>query len=159
MSLSKQSDFQKLMAGVVGPKLDTLGFKEVLLKDCMRPELLFNKGRIWFGASWDYRDQYLDVTLGHLYWFKDVMPRVIVLGDYAAYISQMRNLQEKSPGYLTRVAETVRDTIESALRIYEQRYEEMLAERKDATKLKYPKEFFIHLGSEVTKEELVKFAT
>ena len=87
MPLNKRSEFQELIAGIVVPKLSALGFQEVLLKHCMHPEVLFNRDRIWFGASWDYRDQYLEIELGHLYWFKDVMPRVIVLGDYGTYIS------------------------------------------------------------------------
>ena len=146
------------MAAVVGSKLSVLGFQEVFLKDCIHPEVLFNRNRIWFGASWDYRDQYLEVELGHLYWFKDVMPRVIVLGDYGSYVPEIKKLQQDDSRYLTKIAETIRDTIESALSTYEQRYEQILAERKNPQKLKYRNEFFTHLGSEVSKEELDKFA-
>lgn len=70
-----------------------LGFKEVILKDCMCPEVLYNKGSLWFSASWDYRDRYLELDLGHLYWFKDVMSRVIVLGDYQNYLSNDKTKQ------------------------------------------------------------------
>src|SRR5688572_5177379 len=49
----------------------------------MRPEYLFRKDRTWFSLSWDWRDQYLDVCLGRLFWFRDVMPRVVVIGDFS----------------------------------------------------------------------------
>jgi hypothetical protein len=65
------------------PMLAKLQFEEVRLKDCMRPEFLFRKSRIWFSLSWDWRDQYLDVCLGRLFWFRDVMPRVVVIGDFS----------------------------------------------------------------------------
>ena len=158
MPLNKRSDFQRLMAEVAGPKLDALGFQEVLLKDCMHPEVLFSRDRIWFGASWDYRDQYLEVELGHLYWFKDVMPRVIVLGDYGSYTPEIKKLKRDGEQYLIRVAETIRDTFETALSIFEERYDEVLAERKNPRNLKYRKEFFMHLGPEVSKNDLDKFA-
>jgi hypothetical protein len=146
MSLGKRSEFQKEMDVTLKPKLVRLGFQEIVLKDCIHPEVLFNNGRLWFGASWDYRDQYLEVDLGHLYWFKDVMPRVIVLGDYGSYSSQVKSLQRDAPNYIRKVAEVVRDSIENAIETYNARYEEILAERKNPKNLKYRAEFFSHLG-------------
>lgn len=70
MSLGKRSEFQKEMDITLKPKLMMLGFQEIVLKDCIHPEVLFNKGRLWFGASWDYRDQYLEVDLGHIFWLR-----------------------------------------------------------------------------------------
>ncbi len=147
------------MTEIAGPRFEALGFHEVLLKDCMRPEILFNRGRIWFGASWDYRDQYLEVELGHLYWFKDVMPRVIVLGDYGSYVSEFKRLKQDEPLFLSKVAETIRDTFDCALSTYEARYDDVLAQRKNPQNLKYRKEFYMHLGPEVSKNELVNYAT
>lgn len=137
----------------------TLGFQEVVLKDCIHPEVLFNNGRLWFGGSWDYRDQYLELDLGHLYWFKDFMPRVIVLGDYGSYSSQVKSLLGDAPNYIRKVAEVVRDSIEKAIETYNLRYDEILAESKNPKNLKYRKEFFSHLGMEVSKEEVAAFAT
>ena len=155
----KKSEFQKEIDTILRPKLEALGFQEVSLKGCMHPEVLFSKDRIWFGASWDYRDQYLEIELGHLFWFQDVMPRVIVLGDYNTYCSQVKSLPPDTVNYLRKVAEMVRDTIEKALVIYNERYDEVLAERRDPKKLKYRAEFFSHLGKEVSKGELARFAT
>ena len=142
---------------IVAPKLKDLGFKEVLLKECMHPEILFNRDRIWLGASWDYRDQYLEVELGHLYWFKDVMPRVIVLGEYGSYVTEFKKLKSDDPDFLTKVAKTIRDSIDCALRTYEARYVDVLAERKNPENLKYRKEFHMHLGSEVSKNDLSRY--
>lgn len=153
----RESEFQIEMRKIVAPKLRSLGFSEVTLKDCIGYEILFNKDRLWFGASWDYRDQYLEVELGHLYWFKDVMPRVIILGSYDAYGSKLKSLSVETDQYLTRVAELVRDSIEGALAIYEQRYNEILAARKNPQSLKYPPEFVMHLGDEVSKADLRRF--
>ncbi len=159
MSHDKRSDFQKQIDLVLRPKLIALGFQEVLLKDCMCPEVLLNRDRLWFGASWDYRDHYLEVELGHLFWFQDVMPRVIVLGDYATYCPELKVIPTDIDNYLRKVAEFVRDTIENAVVIYEKGYEEILAERRNPKKLNYPKEFFTHLGCEVSKSDLERFVT
>ena len=159
MPQNKRSEFQKEIDFVLKPKLMELGFQEVMLEHCMRPEILFNKGRVWFGASWDYRDQYLEIELGHLFWFKDVMPRVIVLGDYVAYCSTLKDIPTNTDNYLRTVAEFIRDTIEDTLVIYEDRYKAILEERKNPKKLKYRKEFYTHLGDEVSKNDLERFIT
>ena len=155
----KKSEFQKEIQNTLTPKLEALGFEEVSLKDCIHPEVLFNKDRLWFGASWDYRDQYLEVDLGHLYWFQDVMPRVIILGNYSTYCSRLKSLPPDADNYLKRVAESVRDSIEDAMAVYNKRYDEILATSKNPKNLKYRAEFFSHLGSEVSRDELAKFAT
>lgn len=89
----KKSDFHKLIDLELKPKLIELGFAEINLDACISPEVLYKNGRLWFGASWDYRDLYLEVDLGHLYWFEDVMPRVIILGGYASYCSKISSKQ------------------------------------------------------------------
>jgi len=159
MSQINRSEFQKELDRTLRPKLETLGFREVVLKDCMQPEFLFNKDRLWFGASFDYRDQYLETDLGRLFWFKDVMPRVIVLGDYGSYCPKLKSLPLDADNSLSVVATTIRESIENAVLIYNQRYEKILAETKNPKKLAYAKEFFIHLGDEVSKNDLARFAT
>jgi hypothetical protein len=74
---------------ILKPKLEESGFTRVNLKGCMCPEYLYNNGRLWFDLSWDWRDRYLEVGLGHLHWFKDVMERVVVVGDYSCYMNQI----------------------------------------------------------------------
>lgn len=157
MPPEKQSEFQIEIDRFLRPKLESLGFTKVTLKDCMRPEVLFNNERLWFGASWDYRDLYLDVDLGHLYWFKDVMPRVMVLGGYSNYSSRINSVKTDSPKYLAQIAEILSDTIEGAIAIYNSRYDEILKSIKDPKKFVRPAEFFTHLGNEVAKSDLEQF--
>ena len=157
MSPNKKSEFQIELDEVLKPKLLKLGFHEVVLKDCIHPEVLFNRGRLWFGASWDYRDQYLDVALGHLYWFRDVIPRVIILGDYATYCTELGAITTATGNYLNQIAEFVRDTFENAIYIYETRYEEILEVAKNPKEPKYRKEFLKHLGKEVLISDLERF--
>jgi len=159
MLQNKKTEFQKEIDVVLKPKLLELGFQEIMLDHCMRPEVLFNNGRLWFSASWDYRDQYLEIRLGHLFWIKDVMPHIIVLGDYVDYYSKLKDLPTNTSNYLRTVVEFIRDSIKDALIIYEDRYEAILAESKNPKKFKYPKEFLILLGGEVSKCDLERFMT
>ncbi len=85
--MKKPAQYEIAFDNLLRPILANLKFEEVRLKDCMRPDLLFGSGRIWFSLSWDWRDQYLDVCLGRLFWFKDVMPRVVVIGDFSYWNS------------------------------------------------------------------------
>ena len=89
-----KSEYHKTIDRVLKSTLLELGFVEVRLMDCMRPKVLYRRKNIWFGTSWDYRDRYLELDLGHLYWFKDVMSRVIVLGDYNSYSSELQKIKE-----------------------------------------------------------------
>ena len=115
------SIYRKAIDRVLGGKLHEHGFKEVRLRDCMSYEALFRKGDLWFGTSWDYRDQHIDVNLGHLYWIKDVMPRVIVAGHYSSFCSEITRLDPNRTDYLEVVATTVADSLESALQGYRER--------------------------------------
>ena len=122
----KKSEYHKLIDRALKPKLTALGFKEFLLGDCICPEVLYGNGRLWFGTSWDYRDQYLEVALGHLYWFADVMPRVIVLGDYSYYVTEAEGYQPNKLKELSEVVEAIDATIEKAISIYKDDYDRIL---------------------------------
>lgn len=152
----KKSDYHKIIDEVLKPSLIELDFEEVNLKDCMRPEVLYRKNNLWFGTSWDWRDQYLELDLGHLYWFKDVMPRVIILGDYSAYCSEIKNTKEMDGNYLINVANTVASTIHNAISVYTERYDQILASQLEK-KSKYATVFLNHLGAEVSDAELSKY--
>ncbi len=155
----KRSDFQQLVDQELKPYLLDLGFKEIILKDCMRPEVLYQKGRLWFGASWDYRDQYLEISLGHLYWFKDVMPRVIIIGSYESYSSELARKLKRTDWKLEDIVKEIRKTIKDAIAKYEERYEEILKSNTDPQKGRRVKEFYTHLGKEATDDELEKYKT
>jgi hypothetical protein len=78
-----QALFERTFKRLLTPPLRTLGFREVLPPDrWIAPMKLFESKNRWFGASWDWRDRYLDVALGRLFRYRDVLPRVIVRGPY-----------------------------------------------------------------------------
>jgi hypothetical protein len=85
----------------------------------MWPEVLLRKDALWFGTSWDWRDQYLQLNLGGLYWLRDVMPRVVVLGEYSAHCTPIKRLSPKTPAYLEDVAAAIEDSIEEVLRAHD----------------------------------------
>lgn len=77
------TDFETTFARLVEPVLFGLGFREVRPPvGWMAPAKLYEFENKWFGASWDWRDQYLEVRLGRLFRFRDVGPRAIVRGHY-----------------------------------------------------------------------------
>ena len=125
----KKSEYHKTIDKYLKPTLNEFGFEEVRLKDCMKEEVLYRKNRLWFGTSWDWRDRYLDVDLGHLYWFKDVMPRFIVVGNYSSYSKEIQNISESDENYLVKVANAIASTLPSAIAVYEERYEKILSVR------------------------------
>lgn len=126
----KKSEYHKIIDRELKPKLIALGFQEVKLKDCMCPEVLYRKNNLWFGTSWDCRDRYLTVDLGHLYWCKDVMARVIVVGDYASYSDEIEKIKETNKSYLVKIASLVANTLQEAVSIYNERYDQIISVQK-----------------------------
>src|SRR4051812_33332382 len=77
----REAEFIAAVDEVVLPVLGPHGFQRVETPDgWIAPTVLFESRNRWFGASWDWRDQYLDANLGRLFLFQDVLPRVIVRG-------------------------------------------------------------------------------
>lgn len=113
-----KDEYPKLVDRLLRPNLLKLGFEQIRLKDCISYERLFRREGIWFGTSWDYRDRYLDLDLGPLFWLKDVMPRVIALGRYSAFVPSVKKIDEKSGDYLQLIVEAVAGSIELALKAY-----------------------------------------
>ena len=122
----------------------------------MKPEVLYRNNKLWLSTSWDWRDRYLDIDLGHLHWFKDVMPRFIVLGNYSSYSNEPNKLKESDEHYLENVANTIANTIETAIKTYNESYEQII-ESYLKKRNKYSTVFKNHLGSEVRDEELSKY--
>jgi hypothetical protein len=113
-------EFPALIEGVVAPSMLDAGFGRVKLKHCISYEGLFYRERIWLGLSWDWRDRWIDVKLGSLYWFQDVMPRVVVLGDYASYCPAVRSILDSPSIDLDKVARLLSDSIDDTLVAYTQ---------------------------------------
>jgi hypothetical protein len=100
------------------PALTALGFREVLLERCMCPEKLFQSTGAWFGTSWDDRERCLDLRLGKLYWMKDVMPRIIVVGKYRDYSPQLPKEDPKDTAELISRVRSVAESFPRALDYY-----------------------------------------
>lgn len=103
--------YQHILEKSVIPKLVGLGFARVILAHCMQPEVLLRKGDLWFGTSWDYRDQYLELNIGGLYWINDVMPRVVVLGEYADVYPAIKRINPSGADFLEKIAAAVVESI------------------------------------------------
>ncbi|MGG6463720.1 hypothetical protein [Solilutibacter silvestris] len=112
------SHYRQIIDRALCKKLIESGFREIQLIDCISYEALFRKGDAWFGTSWDYRDLYLDLNFGHLYWIKDVMPRVIIAGQYSSFYPQIKRLDNTANDYLEKIAASVSGSIETALNKY-----------------------------------------
>ncbi len=154
----KKSDYHKIIDEYLKPALIEYSFEEVRLKDCMKDEVLYQNNRLWFGTSWDWRDRYLDLNLGHLYWFKDVIPRLIVVGNYSSYCNEVQNIPESDENYLVKVAKSISSTLPDAIAVYEERYEKILSALLNK-RSNYTSVFLKHLGNEVKDEDLSEFKT
>ena len=151
----RKSEYQRIIDRVLIPKLVRLGFEKVNLKDCITPEVLYRNKDLWFSTSWDWRDRYLEIDLGHLHWFKDVMPWFIVLGDYSSYCDEINKLKKSDEDYLENVAKTIANTIEAAIK-YNKKNEHNVVSYL-LKRNKYSTVFKKHLGNEVRDEELSKY--
>ena len=122
----------------------------------MQPEVLYRRGRLWFGASYDVRDQWLELKLGHLYWFHDVMPRVIILGDLSQYGMQCPNDGASTEQINNCLADTA-ENFERVLTTYSTRYPEILERHLYPPPRKYSKEYLSCLRTEVQDTELQEY--
>jgi len=147
------SDFKRILTS----ELTRAGFKRVKLQSCMCPEYLYNRDRLWFSISWDLRDQYLDVSLGHLYWFKDVMARAVVIGDFSNYDKNVKwnsiNSETKANVVLDRIAKSLSGAIDTYRVDYEKIYQDFRLSRSKRSGINID-EF---IGKEVSKGELDEY--
>ena len=151
--MKRDSQFVTQVRSTLGSRLSRCGFEPVRLKSCMQPELLYRRGRLWFGASYDVRDQYLELNLGHLYWFRDVMPRVIILGDISHYGIKCPN-DGVSNEQINKCLADIAENFEQALTTYNARYHEILERHLHPPPHKYSKEYLSCLRTEVQESEL-----
>jgi hypothetical protein len=151
-----QSKIKKEFDQILKPVLDKHGFCRVELKSCIHEEQLWRNGRLWFGVSLDWRDQYFEAYLGHLYWFRDVIPRVIILGEYSSYANFDPYKLFRSDG-LVKTLEAIAQTFDQALKKYDRYYDDILKSKLQPKKTKYAKEYIMALGEEVKEQELQKY--
>jgi hypothetical protein len=139
----------------VTPVLNKLGFSRVLLRDCMHPEHLFQSDRIWFSVSWDWRDQYLDVCLGRLFWFRDVMPRVVIIGDYSHWNRTVTWNSIRKHSDCSQVFHEIGNSLPDALARFEAEYADVFAKFIESRDSRVP--IADYVGKEVHVSDLKKF--
>lgn len=154
--MKRESQFVTQVRTALGPALSRCGFASIHLKSCMRPEVLYRRGRLWFGASYDVRDQYLDLNLGHLYWFRDVMPRVIILGDLSQYGIQCPKDSAGPEQVKNSLADTAAN-FERTVARYADEYPAILERHLHPPKRKYSREYLACLQTEVQDGELADY--
>jgi len=152
-----KNNFEGKFISILEPVLNDLGFVKIALTGCIHPEFLFNKERLWFSLSWDWRDRYLDVCLGHLFWFKDVMDRVVVIGDYSNYESQITPSAIDKIGCETKVLELIACSLEEAIGLYEEEYKKILQDFRVSRSRRGGINIDEYIGKEVNIDDLQKF--
>ena len=152
-----QADFERIFKRVLAQPLGTLGFREVVPPDgWIAPMKLFESNNRWFGASWDWRDRYLEVALGRLFRYGDVLPRVIVRGPYRRDTSGGNQDAEE---FLTKEFTVVSEEIPGILDRFEEQLPAALradvAPREDATadERRWLAEHIRRIGDPLTLEE------
>ena len=84
--------FETAFERLVDPQLRVFGFRQIAPPDgWIAPARLYERTNTWFATSWDWRDLYLDVALGRLFRFRDVLPRAIVRGPYRRSVTCPRD--------------------------------------------------------------------
>jgi hypothetical protein len=149
--------FDKNIRKILFPVLKELGFQRVKLKGIMCSEYLFNNGDVWFSLSWDWRDQYLDVSLGKLFWFKDVMERVVVIGDYSNYDERITYSAMSSLGSDVAIFEAIAESLKDALKMYKEKYQEIFRDFRVSRSARGGINIDEYIGAEVGLADLQKF--
>jgi hypothetical protein len=119
------------------------------------PDVLLESGNRWFAASWDWRDRYLDASLGRLFLFRDVLPRVIVRGPLS--IAET-NTVETDANFVRRILERTAARLPAILNRFDELYTESTTESEstaspDKAVRKFARQFLRLLGPELTLEK------
>jgi len=154
--MQEPEEFEAAVGEIVVPVLAPHGFQRIEEPDgWMAPAVLFESRNRWFGASWDFRDQWVEACLGRLFLFRDVLPRVIVRGPLS--VSETNAGQANDDfvrAVLGRVAARLPDALERFDELYSPSIEmSELTGSPDKGVRKAAREFSRFLGSEITLEE------
>ena len=142
---------------ILEPALKDSGFTRIKLKNCICPEYLYYKRRLWFALSWDWRDRYLEACLGHLHWFSDVMERVVVIGDYSCYDSRISPDAIDRIGDESKVLTIVASSLEEAISIYENEYDRIFENFRITRSKRSGININEYIGNEVTLGDLKSY--
>ena len=152
----RESKFIAAVDEVILPVLEPHGFRRVKKPDgWIAPEILLESNNRWFGTSWDWRDRYLDASLGRLFLFQDVLPRVIVRGPLSVVET---NAREGDDDFFRRVFGRIAHRLPELLDRFDEMYPRSIAMSEstaspDKAVKKAARQFLRFLGSEITLEE------
>jgi len=149
--------FEENFKEILEPVLIELDFEQIKLQGCMCPEYLFTNESIWFSLSWDWRDRYLDVSLGKLYWFKDVMERIVVIGDYSSYERRITTSAMDCLENENEVFTIIASTLKNALQTYNEKYDDIYENYRVSRGRRSGINIDEYIGNEVKLSELHKF--
>jgi hypothetical protein len=154
--------FQQEVKRILQPKLLSLGFERIKIKDhWIYPTFLYEHNDVWFGTSWDWRDNYLEVDLGRLYFFKDVLPRVIIIGtinidDMPSSNPTFESYKKYFQGIFTEVAESLGEKIKMFDAQYPEAFEckTKTNEKSSKKERQYHRIFLQHLGKQMKRSDI-----
>ncbi len=155
--------FQKKVKQILQPKLFSLGFDRIEIKDhWIYPTFLYEHNDIWFGTSWDWRDNYLEVDLGRLFFFKDVLPRVIIIGtiDIDDMLSSNPTASEGYEKYFQEIFTKVAESLDEKIKMFDAQYPEAferktkINDKSSKKERQYRKIFLQHLGKQMKKADI-----
>ena|SRR5215207_3206428 len=155
--------FDQAVKQILQPKLFSLGFDRIKIKEnWIYPIFLYENNDIWFGTSWDWRDNYLEIDLGRLFLFKDVLPRIIILGtinieesrigsskDFEGYDKYFRNM-------LTEVGESLDERVPRFEAEYPEAYKRRTKIDANASQeeKQFREQFLRHLGKQMKRADI-----
>ena len=124
-----EKDFEQQFENKIVPILKQLNAKKINhIQNWINPRYLYflNKS-IWFSCSYDWRDSLLEADIGRLYSFRDVMPRIVIIGNYEFFLYELleMNIIEKEEimkfNILAEGMSIISKTLEIALKINKQK--------------------------------------
>jgi len=145
------------------PKLFSLGFERIKIEEnWIYPTFLYEHNDIWFGTSWDWRDNYIEIDLGRLFFFKDVLPRVIIIGTIN--IDEMLSNESKQfegyEKYFQSIFGKVAVSLDEKIRLFDVQYPEAfeqktrIDENSSEKEKQYRRIFVEHLGKQLKRTDI-----
>ena len=155
--------FEKEAVRILQPKLISLGFERIKIKEnWIYPTFLYEHDDIWFGTSWDWRDNYIEIDLGRLFFFKDVLPRAIIIGTINAdeMLSGKSKLSDGYEKYFQGIFTEVNAGLDEKVRLFDVQYPKAFEQRtridenSSKKERQYRKIFVKHLGKQLKRADL-----
>ncbi len=155
--------FQQEVQRILQPKLLSFGFERIKIKDhWIYPTFLYEHNDIWFGTSWDWRDNYLEVDLGRLFFFKDVLPRAIIVGTInidemlSSESKQFEGYEKYFQGIFTKIVEDLDEKVRLFDVQYPKAFEQKtkIDENFSKKEKQYRRIFVEHLGKQLKRADI-----